>query len=253
MSKTNSHGQRLSAKRSKAHLNARLDKKLITYAAAAGAGLLIAQQAEGKIVYTPANIQVHSPNYKFGLDVNHDGIRDFYFYLFEAPRGSEGLRISTTKLFPHNGIMGTNGFASALSSGVTVGPGQVFQSNRSLDMANDLCESFCSTSGNWANAQDKYLGLRFVIQGNVHYGWVRMNVNAKSLFTTTFITGIAFETVPNQAIVTGQTQTAEVLEPRRFRPAKHSNSAHHAASLGVLAQGAQGIDLWRREEEPVQA
>jgi hypothetical protein len=253
MSKTRPQGKSQLTKRSQARLTARMDKKIIAYAAAAGAGLLIGQPAEGKIVYTPANIQVHSPNYKFGLDVNHDGIRDFFFYLFEAPRGSEGLRISTTKLFPHNGIMGTDGFASALSSGVTVGPGQVFQSNRSLDMANDLCESFCSTSGNWANAQDKYLGLRFVIQGKVHYGWVRMNVNAKSLFTTTFITGIAFETTPNQAIITGQTQEADVLEPRTFQPAKLSNPSHHAATLGVLAQGARGMDLWRREEEPVQA
>ena len=61
-----------------------LHRQLSVYALAAGAagvgGLVLAQPAEGKIVYTPAHQQLinHKP---FDLDLDHNGVNDFKFLL----------------------------------------------------------------------------------------------------------------------------------------------------------------------------
>ena len=74
-----SHEQKPSKPRSQSRLNSKLDKNLWAYAAvasAAGVGMLAAAPAaEAKIVYTPVNVAL-PPGY--ALDLNHDGIVDFY-------------------------------------------------------------------------------------------------------------------------------------------------------------------------------
>jgi hypothetical protein len=81
-----------------------------------------------------------------------------------------------------------------------------------------------------------YLGLRFQINQKLHYGWARLCVkthveNGTNSFTGT-LTGYAYETIPNKAIVAGKTSGPDVitLEP---------------ASLGNLAAGASAIPTWR--------
>lgn len=71
------------------------------------------------------------------------------------------------------------------------------------------------------------------------------------------ITGYAYETVPNQLIVAGQTSGKDHAAgaPNGTAP-NHSSSLRlrapsasgGIASLGALALGADGIDLWRRED-----
>jgi hypothetical protein len=232
---------------SSAPLSAKLDKSLFAYAAAAAGVSLLAQSAEAKIVYTPANIPLSSVRY-FSLDLNNDGIRDFIFSVWEFH--GYGLEIKTTKLRPQNGIMvGNFNSASALSSGITVGPNAQFQTGRHL-MAEDNCSSgICSTNGPWRQAQSKYLGLSFIIQGKVHYGWARLNVNANNIKGTAVVTGYAYETVASTPIVTGQTQGADEVRPEAVAPGPWSAPARQVASLGLLARGASGMEAWRREKE----
>jgi hypothetical protein len=228
-------------------LNARLDKKLLAYAVAAGAAALT-QSAEAKIVYTPANIPISSARY-FSLDLNNDGIRDFILvaWLYKG----DGLNIQPTLLQPQNAIWGNASarFASALSSGVTVGPNAPFHAG-SLRMAEiNLSSGQVSSFGPWVGAQNKYLGFSFVIHGKVHYGWARLNVSAKSIFTATAVTGYAYETVPNTPIVTGQTKSADGAVPQASAPDVLNPPVRQALSLGLLACGASGLAAWRKKEE----
>jgi hypothetical protein len=54
----------------------------------------------------------------------------------------------------------------------------------------------------------------------------------------------AYETVPNQAIYAGQTQTAQVQVPENIRN-------QSGPSLGMLALGVEGLPLWRHQEKVV--
>lgn len=60
--------------------------------------------------------------------------------------------------------------------------------------------------GSWENGQkgvtNRYLGLEFKVNGNVHYGWVRLNFPFSKGAT---ITGYAYETIPNKPIITRKT------------------------------------------------
>jgi len=69
-----------------------------------------------------------------------------------------------------------------------------------------------------------YLGLKFVLDGKVHYGWARVSLTVKNnWFDTETLTGYAFETIPNKPIIIGKTHGPDVI----VRP----------ATLGDLAAG----------------
>lgn len=234
-------------------LSAKLNKKLFAYAAAASAAgvTLLAQSADAKVVYTAANIPLSSYRH-FSLDLNNDGIRDFVFSLW-AGHG-DGLDILPTKLQTKNAIMGGSSTfrhqnsASALSSGVTVGPEAKFVATRQKMAQYNVNSGGIYSSGPWKQAQDKYLGLSFTVNGKVHYGWARLNVGAKNI-RGSVITGYAYETVANTPIVTGDTGDADKAAPQASAPEILNTPAQPAASLGALARGASALAVWRRNDE----
>ena len=89
--------------------------------------------------------------------------------------------------------------------------------------------------GQWANGgeglKNGYLGLKFLLNGKVHYGWARVSLTVKNnWFNTATLTGYAFETIPNKSIIIGKTQGPDVIvEP---------------ATLGHLAAGANARSPW---------
>jgi hypothetical protein len=93
--------------------------------------------------------------------------------------------------------------------------------------------------GPWANGgkgvKKHYLGLRFDINGETHFGWARLNVSVQPTNVTATLTGYAYETITNKPIITGKTKGPDVitLEP---------------GSLGRLARGAS--DWHRRVPAP---
>jgi hypothetical protein len=73
--------------------------------------------------------------------------------------------------------------------------------------------------GEWRNVNNRYLGIRFQVNGQFHYGWARLNVRSRlrnfplscNIFAT--LTGYAYETVPNRPIIAGKTQSADAKRP----------------------------------------
>jgi len=249
-------------------LGSELEKSLSSYACAAvaaGVGLLaMTKSAEAEVVYTPANTQIPVNTGPILLDLNHDGIADFAFWnlRFATNSGDRSSGRSVLNLYvgcapvnstcqnPKNEIWGLGGvyqrFASALPIGARVGPNNsYFQQAQKLK--NGLVPSpiaemgrfgvFYSyqgyldgsyTSGQWMYTRNRYLGLQFVISGQLHYGWARVAVTvdrAPRLYRIeAVLTGYAYETVPNKPIVTGKTKGPDVVIVQ-------------PGSLGALASG----------------
>jgi len=91
--------------------------------------------------------------------------------------------------------------------------------------------------GKWNNVQKRYLGLKFTIHGQTHFGWARLNTTCNLYKVDAVLTGYAYETVGNKPIITGKTKGPDVItvEP---------------ASLGHLARGASALSAWRKRNEP---
>jgi hypothetical protein len=255
-----------------APVSASLDHKLLAYAVAAGAigagALALPPGAEAKIVYTPAHETLG-----FGvtpLDLNHDGIPDFAFCNIAGGDGSTTactlavdrarrprIGYHEPKTFFHffdvippkaesqqNQIVGDSKFAYALQPGAHVGPKSKFTAGGRVMVS--CATGFRSTScgGRWFDVQHRYLGLKFIINGKIHFGWARLKVNAFA--RNAVLTGYAYETIPNKAILTGATKGPEDAE--QPAPAALKTSAPEPATLSALALGTLGLAIWRRED-----
>jgi hypothetical protein len=239
-----------------------VEKRLLSYAAAAGAAgvgmLALTQPAQGKIVYTQAHIPININGGIAHLDLNHDGINDFQFYAFYSLSKS-GVFIGRLVVTPAQhlnrglSVHTSHGLvcAVALPKGRTIGPRGHFQPGKSnLIMAATSGDShgqarYCP----WVNLSQAYLGLKFVINGKFHFGWARVNKKPSYIGPAT-ITGYAYETIPGKPIIAGATKSPDdVAQPV---PATHTSPTPEPATLGMLALGAPGLSIWRREE-PVAA
>jgi hypothetical protein len=214
-------------------------------AAAAGVGVVaLTQPSQAKIVYTPTH-HVIGKNGRYKLDLNHDKITDItlvdtygcntdycYGRLSAIPAGG-------------NGVEGKKGFLSipyayALKHGALIGPKEPFSGQL---MASDNM----GTLGQWLNVTNGYLGLKFKINGKTHYGWARLTVTDKNAVITAVLTGYAYETIPNKTIVAGQTKGPGDISIEQADAAL-TVPTPEPAMLGLLAMGAPGLSIWRREE-----
>jgi len=205
-------------------------------------------QAAAEVVYTPADIGIVN-GARLELDLNHDGVADFKLindlHLSTTPFGDD---LSIKGAVKGNEISESNPkrfyyFANALASGVQVGPGASFRPHPA-NMAYASLTAFTYVSGGpWKNATNRFLGLKFLINGEVHYGWARLTVSARKHKEEVHavLTGYAYETVTNTPIMTGQTTETSANAPRTNSPAFFQ--------LGLLASGANGIALWRRDQD----
>ena len=226
-------------KRATAQLAATLDRNLSAYATAAtaaGMGIVMtALPANAKIVYTPSNIPIPVNAGTISLDLNNDGIPDFGFsngYSDGGVRRAEGFHAGSVRVSPaqkNNEIWEVTSqgqpCAAALARGVRVGPKAPLVA-KSLVMAasHGSYTNGGLAFGPWLKVQQAYIGVRFAIRGKMHYGWARIKWNG--IGATEYITGYAYETVPNKPILTGKTKGPVGAE------------TSPTGGLGELARGA---------------
>jgi hypothetical protein len=246
-----------------ANLSESVHQQLNAYALVAGAAgvgiLALAQSAEAKIIYTPAHVTVYD---NFMLDLNHDGINDFYFHVIShAISGGfvGGLGVARER-GGNNEIIGRHdsdapAYAFALRAGALIGPGGPFTlAFIYATMAGTAHHSTNGTTtffGLWANGgqgvKNRYLGLKFFIKGKVHFGWARLNYTYNTMHQGSgLLTGYAYETIPGKAIVAGATDSSDDKSTAE-QPNPASLVAPAPATLGLLALGAPGLSIWRRE------
>jgi hypothetical protein len=236
-----------------------ISQRLNMYALAAGAAgvgmLASAQPAQARVVYTPANIPIVQNGGPVELDLNHDGIGDFQFsnvYTTERKRPPEGFHQSSLAVYPaqpSNRVRAVESHgafeAAALHKGKDVGQHSPFQPAQSalimVACAGGTSGGGCG--GEWLKVKQAYLGLKFVINGKVHFGWARVRLAGESSPT---IVGYAYETVPNKRILTGQKK--ESAEIATDEPVSLSAPPARTATLALLAMGSPALSIWRRDE-----
>jgi hypothetical protein len=234
-----------------APLGRHLERRLLAYVvAASGAGLLSAAlPAEAEVIYTPCNTPMNVAVLNQGaaltpLDLDNDGKPDFSFAMFYGIRSSIGGTIlgfkSYLKIVPQqNGnaaVQGQRGpTAPAMAKGDQIGPSQRF-GNRDLYLYIDWFGSANQKSGSWNRVEYAYVGLKFMIGGQVHYGWARVKFPFSGRGTRLgSISGYAYESTPNQPIVAGQTTGV----------APEGNAENLQGTLGMLAAGSSAVNVWR--------
>jgi hypothetical protein len=218
-------------------------------ASAAGVGMLaLAQPSEAKIVYTPIH-RVIAPNHSYAIDLNHDGKADFNIRnLQNCDSDNTCTSFVSAIRYGANAVEGTQGtrftppHAYALKAGARVGRKHPFFGVK-------MAGAGQTTAGNWYNVANRFLGLRFHIQGQTHYGWARLTVRLVNGFIVT-LTGYAYETIPNKPIIAGKTHDVDEVEQS---PSALRVPAQKPATLGLLAMGSPGLSIWRRKESALDA
>jgi hypothetical protein len=212
-------------------------------AAAAGVGALaLAAPAGADVVFTPVHHAI-ARNSSYGLDLNHDGKIDFYLnetqgcstffcktrlYAYIPFYKDPGNAVAGQKTFPFHAIALREG--SRIDFHLPFGGTALFFRSRSRGVDSGPC------SGSWVDTQNRYLGVKFLIQKEVHFGWIEVSATCNSKSDVVgVVSGYAYETVPNKPIAAGQRSGSAWVAP---------------ASLRQLALGARGLEAWRRRDLP---
>ncbi len=191
-----------------------LQSKLKKYGTAAAAVSMVAgvSDADAQVMYTDVNPDQTFTNNgdSYNLDLNGDATIDFTINLTVS---SGVYKVGITNA-GSNQNMGSGSTAAgwnyplALSYGASIGSAGPWQSGASNASALFSYYGSSSTYGLWGGATDKYLGLKFDIGGNTHYGWARLDVAANgSSFT---IKDYAYESTADSNIVAGDMGSVSV-------------------------------------------
>ncbi len=234
------------------------DHHLKHYSAAAVAAgvsvLALTLPAAAKVVTTTKTIFIPI-NQPVLIDLDHDGVADFEFSLISYSADCSPDFEFTMKPLAGGAVVGgpirssVGPYASALAQGAKIGPSAHFGASSGRGVAIEKSNfEYCSFSynrsliGHWGgNPRNRYLGVKFLIHGTTHYGWISLSsnyVNRKSI--AAHINAFAYETVAGRRISAGSTSSnssEDVASPATTGP-----------SLGMLALGSDGLTLWRREE-----
>ena len=239
-------GEKGIASRTRALLSASIERHLKTYAAAAaGIGFLaIANPATAQVVYTPAKIDF--TNGDLFLDLNCGPSIQFWLADVLETSTYGGTRELALNGSTYASVLEDSKGPSVLAKGATVGPGQnfvnAFQNERVMATAYHFVYyfSYNGVGGNWANAQSGYLGLKFNILGQAHYGWAEFGVKAqvdrhRVQHMDARLLGYAYESIPNVGIAAGDKSggSSEASFPSASAPA--------AGTLSALALGAPKV------------
>jgi len=223
-------------------LSESLHKRLGAYAlpaSAAGVGMLaLAPPAGARIIYTPAH-KVIPHGFPYPLNLTHHGANQFslsigsYRTCCDGRVILSGMRAIAGANYQNGSaqVLGAQSYASALKAGAKIGSQGPF-SNRATDMGVVGWYSWYGFffRGQWANSgkgvKDRYLGVRFIIEGKIHYGWARLRFDVSTgnqPWVNATLNGYAYQTIPNKPIKAGQTHGRD------------------EATLGRLAQGASSV------------
>jgi hypothetical protein len=212
--------------------------------------LALALPAEAKIIYTPAHRFI-GVNQTIPVDLNHDGKTDFSLQnVSNTFEGSGQGFLNALPAQPSNGVVGfgtslfQRPYAFALRAGNRIGPRAQFVFGKYIYMLYANATHGCH--GSWNDVKHRYLGVEFVVKGEIHYGWARLKTscNPGNRKITALLTGYAYETIANKPIIAGATKGPDDAEPATSL----NTPTPEPATLGMLALGERGLSIWRREE-----
>ncbi len=177
-------------------------KKWVLYA------LILPCLCKGGIIFTPYNgdLTPAFPSNEFTLDINNDGTPEFKFSaVMDAPLYSVDVRGlgSEEILFPEApGAIS----ALAISHGTRIGSDELeglarWETGIGILSHWDLQFPIGEIKGGYFLETNAYIGIRFQINENIHYGWIQVD-NPFDVPGGT-LTGFAYETSPGVSIIAG--------------------------------------------------
>ena len=246
------------SKTSSNNLNRQVSQYSLAAAVAGVSMLALVQPAAGEVVITEKTI--HIPLATDGardpvkISMANNGVNNFTFSLYQSltyrhltidgASLRDELRVGTGPAF--------DVYLGALARGAKIGPSNPSSSFNAGGIG-EISNSFSNNKffrGSWGGSpKNRYLGVRFPINGQIHYGWIRLTVTTNpdphTPQMSASITAYAYETVANKAIKAGTASKAAAGIPAE------NTQKQVGPSLGMLAAGSEGMQLWRREETSV--
>jgi hypothetical protein len=231
-------GANTKQERKPATLRYTTEARVAGYCLAAGAAMVAAHPAQAEIVFTPNHTSMAQGT--FFVDLNHDGlidiaIKDGFFYSSRFPYAY----LSAYGRQASNGVAVIVGdSAAALTDNDLVGSDHIFQ--KKAQMTRDLGID----SGPWKYGFNRCLGVKFLIRGEVHYGWIgfRKANGLHGIITAQFY-GWAYETEPNKPIRAGDMGHGEVFSGKPTPP-----ETPEFTVLELLSSGHLGAAELRRRQ-----
>lgn len=253
------HPTDIAKKTSSNNLNRQVGLYSLAAAVAGVSMLALAEPAQAEVVVTKKAIPVPITPWPtpepVRISMANNGVDNFslWRYSLDSDRGllAWGANRGSSVMIGADGYYAR---ALALPRGAQIGGAISFFNNYT-----DLVEATESgpprySRGYWGgNPKNRYLGVKFQLNGQTHYGWIRLTVtsnlklNKPTLEAT--ITGYAYETVANKPILAGTAKAAAAAaKPASELGTPQNIQQKRGPSLGMLATGSEALPLWRREE-----
>jgi hypothetical protein len=199
--------------------------------------------AEIVVTHTHVTLERHSVPFPISLK----GATEFTLSNHER-----GVYSSSLLVIPASGasVVGRSNQVVALKFGAVIGGRREFEAGKQL-LAFEYSGRFRSpfTSGPFANTTNRFLGLKFELNGQLHYGWAGFGKVYHSRSVASVLLAYAYETDPNTPIYAGQSSDSPSESRQLCGGAIAPNTAkQQPATLDLLALGSLGLDAWRKRE-----
>ena len=200
------------------------ESRLARFSAVAGA-VLTSSAVNSQIVYTNVDpdIIIDTASGQYNLDFNADAMIDVTLNVMNV---MEFTSISTSTSAVYAGslavvtpgigagvvsaILGSSSssYVTAMNNGDLIGTAAVFGGSSMAALAIDITITSSSSSyqisnGAFLGVTDKFLGVKFLIGTNTHYGWARLDVSANA--DTIRLKDYAYNVAADSPILAGQT------------------------------------------------
>lgn len=198
-----------------------LNKKLKSYSALAGSIIAVGTtSADAQVVYTDVNPDslITSNNF-YELDLDNDGIKDFilgqqagtyYGYAYNIIYANPLLALNSVD------TTASGGTAKAANAGYSVDATCLWADSNAvattyaglLALAVPALPTY--NMGNFIGVTDKFLPLKFDVEGNIYYGWVRLTTPTDA--STFTVKDYAYKNAPTLPSITGLMTDVSIAE-----------------------------------------
>lgn len=200
------------------------ESRLARFSAVAGA-VLASSAVNSQIVYTNVDpdIIIDTASGQYNLDFNADAMIDVTLNVMNV---MEFTSISTSTSAVYAGSLAvvtpgigagvvsimlgssSSSYVTAMNNGDLIGTAAVFGGSSMAALAVDITITSSSSSyqisnGAFLGVNDKFLGVKFLIGTNTHYGWARLDVSANA--DTIRLKDYAYNIAADSPILAGQT------------------------------------------------
>lgn len=203
-----------------------ISKKLKNYIALS-TGALATMSVNADVIYTdvdPDTTVTALGQGTYNIDFNNDGDGDISIYGYNSTSYSwyfiaiDGNETTYSIGGPNNRIVGSFSgyvpYASMLSNSISIGQNSPFFTD--VNYAMGPYAIFGSSYGPFQGVNtDKYIGAKFEIGSNIHYGWIKVDskTDANSKIAEMTIKSFAYESIPDSSIMTVVPDSTVIVDP----------------------------------------